>query len=174
MPNGAQRQANLLAFFERARLFEENGSRGLFRFTALLRGMAERGEDWQAVHARTGGGMVRIMSIHKSKGLEFPVVILADCAKAFNEQDLRAPILVHPALGLGPKCRDLERGVQYPSIWRQAAIARARREAVSEELRVLYVGMTRAKEKLILTRGGGITGIGRMHRFTRQQRAKCI
>ena len=154
LPNGAQRQANLLAFFERARLFEENGSRGLFRFTALLRGMAERGEDWQAVHARTGGGMVRIMSIHKSKGLEFPVVILADCAKTFNEQDLRAPILVHPQLGLGPKCRDLERGIQYPSIWRQAAIARARREAVSEELRVLYVGMTRAKEKLILTAAG--------------------
>ncbi len=154
LPNGAQRQANLLAFFERARAFEQGGSRGLFRFTALLRGMAERGEDWQTVHARAGGGAVRIMSIHKSKGLEFPVVILADCAKTFNEQDLRASVLVHPELGLGPKCRDLARGVQYPTIQRQAVTVRARREAVSEELRVLYVALTRAKEKLIITAAG--------------------
>ena len=139
------------AFFERARAFEEGGSRGLFRFTTLLRGMAGRGEDWQTVHARAGGGAVRILSIHKSKGLEFPVVVLADCAKPFNEQDLRAPVLVHPELGLGPKCRDLARGVQYPTVQRQAVAVRARREAVSEELRVLYVALTRAKEKLIIT-----------------------
>lgn len=151
LPNGSQRQANLLAFFERARAFEEGGSRGLFRFTTLLRGMAGRGEDWQTVHARAGGGAVRILSIHKSKGLEFPVVVLADCAKPFNEQDLRAPVLVHPELGLGPKCRDLARGVQYPTVQRQAVAVRARREAVSEELRVLYVALTRAKEKLIIT-----------------------
>lgn len=154
LPNGKQRQRNLLAFFERARAFEENGSRGLFRFTALLRGMAERGEDWQTVRAGGSGGAVRIMSIHKSKGLEFPIVILADCAKSFNEQDLRAPVLVHPELGLGPKCRDLARGVQYPTLWRQAVAVRARREAVSEELRVLYVALTRAKEKLIITAAG--------------------
>lgn len=158
LPNGKQRQQNLMAFFERARAFEQNGSQGLFRFTALLRGMAERGEDWQAVHAKAGGGAVRIMSIHKSKGLEFPVVLLCDCAKMFNEQDLRAPVLVHPELGLGPKCRDLTRGVQYPTLWRQAITVQARREAVSEELRVLYVAMTRAKEKLIITASGAKIG----------------
>ncbi len=150
MPNGKQRQQNLLAFFERARIFEKNSTQGLFRFTSMLRGMAERGEDWQAVQVK-GGGAVKIMSIHKSKGLEFPVVIVADCAKKFNEQDLKAPILVHPELGLGPKCRDIQRMVQYPTIWRQAITVRARREAVSEELRVLYVALTRAKEKLIIT-----------------------
>ena len=150
MPNGKQRQQNLLAFFERARSFEKNSYQGLFKFTAFLRGMIERGEDWQAVQLR-GEGTVKIMSIHKSKGLEFPIVIVADCAKAFNEQDLRAPVLVHPELGLGPKCRDIQRMVQYPTIWRQAIAIRARREAVSEELRVLYVALTRAKEKLIIT-----------------------
>ena len=150
MPNGKQRQQNLLAFFERARMFEKNSTQGLFRFTSLLRGMVERGEDWQAVQVK-GGGAVKIMSIHKSKGLEFPVVIVADCAKKFNEQDLKAPILVHPELGLGPKCRDIQRMVQYPTIWRQAITVRSRREAVSEELRVLYVALTRAKEKLIIT-----------------------
>lgn len=150
MYNGKQRQQNLLAFFERARMFEKNSTQGLFRFTSLLRGMSERGEDWQAVQVK-GGGAVKIMSIHKSKGLEFPVVIVADCAKKFNEQDLKAPILVHPELGLGPKCRDIKRMVQYPTIWRQAITIKARREAVSEELRVLYVALTRAKEKLIIT-----------------------
>ncbi len=154
LPNGKQRQQNLLAFFEQARSFEEGGSRGLFRFAALLRGMAERSEDWQTTRAAASGGAVRILSIHKSKGLEFPVVILADCAKTFNEQDLRAPVLMHAALGLGPKCRDLDRGVQYPTLWRQAVTVRARREAVSEELRILYVALTRAKEKLILTASG--------------------
>lgn len=150
MPNGRQRQQNLLAFFERARAFEKNSSQGLFKFTSLLRGMIERGEDWQTVQIK-GEGSVKIMSIHKSKGLEFPVVIVADCSKAFNEQDLRATVLVHSELGLGPKCRDTARMVQYPTIWRQAIAVNARREAVSEELRVLYVALTRAKEKLIIT-----------------------
>lgn len=148
---GAQRQANLLAFLERARAFEARAGRGLFRFCAMLRGMQERGEDFPAAQAHGGGGAVRIMSIHKSKGLEFPIVIVADCAKEFNEQDRTAPVLVHPTLGLGPKCRDLARGIQYPSLWRQAIAVRSRREAVSEEMRVLYVAMTRPKEKLILT-----------------------
>lgn len=155
LPNGAQRQKNLLSFFERARTYESQGFRGLFGFNRLLRGMLEAGEDFEAIKADADGGAVRLMSIHKSKGLEFPVVVLADCAKNFNEQELADPILVHSELGFGAKVRDLERGVQYPSLERQAIAARNRREAVSEELRILYVALTRAKEKLILTAASG-------------------
>lgn len=151
MPGGAQRQRNLLSFFERARGFEQAGTRGLFRFVRLLRSMEETGDDFETVRAEGGEGAVRIMSIHKSKGLEFPVVVLADLAKRFNERDLTAPILVHPSLGLGAKCRDLSRGVRYDTLERQAVAARMRQQAVSEELRVLYVALTRPKEKLILT-----------------------
>ncbi|MDY3617830.1 helicase-exonuclease AddAB subunit AddA [Agathobaculum sp.] len=155
LPNGAQRQQNLLAFFERARAFETQGYRGLFAFVRLLRGMQETGEDFQRVDAALSGGAVRIMSIHKSKGLEFPVVIVADCAKRFNEADLREPVLVHSELGFGSKCRDRTRGIQYDTVERTAVTVQQRREMVSEELRVLYVAMTRAKEKLILT---GVSG----------------
>ena len=154
-PNGVQRRQNLYAFFERARAFETEGSRGLFAFVRRLRGMLETGEDYQRVDAAASGGMVRVMSIHKSKGLEFPVVLLADCAKRFNESDLRQAVLVHSELGFGCKCRDTERGVQYDTAERAAVAAAQRREMVSEELRVLYVAMTRAKEKLIITCASG-------------------
>ncbi len=151
MPDGAQRQRNLLSFFERARGFEQAGTRGLFRFVRMLRLMEERGEDFEAVRAEGSDGAVRIMSIHKSKGLEFPVVILADTAKRFNERDLTESILVHPSLGFGAKCRDLSRGVRYDTLERQAVAARMRQQAVSEELRILYVALTRAKEKMIIS-----------------------
>ena len=98
---------------------------------------------------------IRILSIHKSKGLEFPVVIVADCAKQFNDSDLKEPVLVHQNLGFGSKCRDRDRGVQYDTAERIAVSVQMRREMISEELRVLYVAMTRAKEKLILTAATG-------------------
>ena len=155
LPGGAQRESNLLAFFERARAFEEQGFRGLFSFVNLLRGMEQTGEDFQTVGAEATGSAVRIMSIHKSKGLEFPVVIVADCAKNFNEKDLNEPVLVHQELGFGSRCRDLQRGVQYKTVEQAAVAVQQRREMVSEELRVLYVAMTRAREKLILTGASG-------------------
>lgn len=158
LPNGAQRQSNLLAFFERARVFEAQGYRGLFDFVRLLRGMQETGEDFQTVGAQAAGGAVRILSIHKSKGLEFPVVVVAGCAGQFNEIDLREPVLVHKQLGFGAKCRDWERGLQYDTIERTAVAVQQRREMVSEELRVLYVALTRAREKLIITAASGTLG----------------
>lgn len=94
---------------------------------------------------------VRILSIHKSKGLEFPFVFLCDTARLFNKSDARTSVLVHPALGLGPKCTDLEHGVEYPTIARQAIAAQLLTETLSEEMRLLYVAMTRAKERLVIT-----------------------
>ena len=95
-------------------------------------------------------GGVRIMSIHKSKGLEFPVVILSDLARRFSNMDFLSSVLVHPQLGLGPVCVDTQRHIQYPTVARQALERTLRREAKAEELRVLYVAMTRAKEKLVM------------------------
>ena len=90
------------------------------------------------------------MSIHKSKGLEFPIVILADLDHAFSRQDFDSPVLVHPAMGLGPRRVDLKRKIRYSTLARQAVEEALRRENLAEEQRVLYVAMTRPKEKLIL------------------------
>ena len=102
---------------------------------------------------------MRILSIHKSKGLEFPFVFLCDTARLFNKSDTRASVLVHPVLGLGPKCTDLEHGVEYPTIARQAIAAQLLTEMLSEEMRLLYVAMTRAKERLVIT--GTVRDIGK-------------
>jgi len=155
LPNGMQRQSNLLAFFERARVFESQNAQGLFAFVRFLRGLQETGNDFPSAGGESVGNAVQIMSVHKSKGLEFPIVIVADCAKSFNEMDLREPILIHQDLGFGAKCRDTERGIQYDAIERAAVAVMQRKEMVSEELRILYVALTRAKEKLILTASSG-------------------
>ena len=91
------------------------------------------------------------MSIHKSKGLEFPVVFLCDTARRFNRQDSRDTVLVHPELGLGPKLTDTRRHVEYPTLARNAIKLRLEREMLSEEMRLLYVAITRAKERLFIT-----------------------
>ena len=93
---------------------------------------------------------VRLMSIHKSKGLEFPIVILADLDHAFSRQDFNTAVLVHPEMGLGPRRVDLQRKIQYPTLARLAIEEKLRRENLAEEQRVLYVAMTRPREKLIL------------------------
>ena len=146
---GAERRENLLSFLAFAESFEEGGHRGLFAFVSHLRELSESGA--LSAPARSGSAQgVRIMSIHKSKGLEFPVVILADLAKPFNNMDFRESVLVHPKHGLGPVCVDTARRIRYPSAARLALERTLRREAKAEELRLLYVAMTRAKEKLVL------------------------
>ena len=159
MEGGAARRENLSALLEYAGRFEEAGYRGLFAFTAELRRQLEQGK--APVTAGKGGGSgVRIMSIHRSKGLEFPVVILADLSHAFNRQDFSEPVLVHPTLGLGPEFVDLKRRIKYPTLARLAVEDRLRREMKAEEMRILYVAMTRAKEKLILVHS--VTGAARL------------
>ena len=149
MHRGAERKDNLLAFLELSEDFARTGRQGLFDFVRTLREQLASGEAaaMQTTHASSG---VRIMSIHKSKGLEFPVVILSDLARRFSNMDFQSSVLVHPQLGLGPVCVDTQRHIQYPTIARQALERTLRREAKAEELRVLYVAMTRAKEKLVM------------------------
>ena len=125
------------------------GCRGLFRFVQRLR----EAEEKQAGGVKTGsvlGGGVKITTIHDSKGLEYPVVILADLMRQFHREEDGSPIRIHPELGAGPLRRDLSRGIVYRTLPRLAVVEQLRREALSEELRVLYVAMTRARQKLLV------------------------
>ncbi|MEG1988216.1 MAG: helicase-exonuclease AddAB subunit AddA [Oscillibacter sp.] len=149
MEGGTERKENLIALSEYAEQFERNGYRGLFAFVTQLRQLLEQEKPPQ-VRGATAVGGVRLMSIHKSKGLEFPIVILADLDHAFSRQDFDTPVLVHPTLGLGPRRVDTKRKIKYPTLARQAIEETLRRENLAEEQRILYVAMTRPKEKLIL------------------------
>ena len=143
------RKENLLVLAEIARRYESNGFKGLFRFCAYLRAMMEKGS--QPISSEgSGGNGVKIMSIHKSKGLEFPVVFLADTTHRFNLQDTTKPVLFHTKLGIGLYRRNVEKRFKYPTVARRAVSRRITLETMSEELRVLYVALTRAKEKLIM------------------------
>ena len=157
MPDGELRRRNVLLLLDLAQQFEQTGARGLHRFLLWMQRQETEGEE----PAVPGGESrsVRILSIHKSKGLEFPFVFLCDTARLFNKSDARESVLVHPALGLGPKCTDLEHGVEYPTIARQAIAAQLLTETLSEEMRLLYVAMTRAKERLVIT--GTVRDIGK-------------
>lgn len=149
MDDGARRRANLMELAELAESFENGEYRGLHRFVLWLQALREKGQELSS-----GGSFdsaVQIMTIHKSKGLEFPVVFLSDTAKRFNNQDRKETVLVHPRLGLGPKLVDLKRRVRYPTLARSAIARRIEREDLSEEMRLLYVAMTRAKERLYMT-----------------------
>lgn len=149
MDDGALRRENLIALTEHAARFESSGYRGLFAFVNQLRSLIDSGRPPVTRGGADRGG-VRLMSIHKSKGLEFPIVLLCDLDHTFSRQDFDTPVLVHPALGLGPRRVDLERRIQYPTLARQALEQTLRRENLAEEQRILYVAMTRPKEKLIL------------------------
>lgn len=151
MPGGIQRQANLRALYDRARQFESTSFRGLFRFLRFIERMREQGGDLGAAGAiGEQEDVVRILSIHKSKGLEFPVVFVAGMGKAFNMMDLNGSFLMHKELGFGPKRVDTDLRVSYPTMAHLAIRKRLRLETLAEELRVLYVALTRPKEKLFL------------------------
>ena len=149
MSDGEQRRARLMEMVTLAEHFESSGYRGLHRFVLWLRQQAERGQE-PSLGADTRSA-VQLLSIHKSKGLEFPVVFLCDTGRRFNKTDARDTVLVHPTLGLGPKLTDLERRVEYPTLARSAIQQRLVRETLSEEMRLLYVALTRAGERLYIT-----------------------
>lgn len=152
LPGGSQRQNNLKALYDRAVQFEnDTAARGLFRFLVFISRLRENGGD---LGVAGGGGEegngVRIMTIHKSKGLEFPVVFIAGMAKQFNRQDLHSPFLMHKELGFGPRFVERETRVSYPTLPYLAINRRTRLELLAEEMRVLYVALTRPRDKMIL------------------------
>ena len=162
MPDGERRRANLMALYDEAARFEGGGHRGLMAFLLHLGRMAENGVPVPVPGGEAGG--VRILSIHKSKGLEFPVVLVCGLDRQFNEADSKAAVLFHPELGLGPKRVDRERGLRYSTIARDAVALRLKRQLRAEEMRLLYVAMTRAEHKLILFtavngRGGALASL---------------
>lgn len=150
MTDGQARRRNLMAFIDLATQFESAGYQGLRRFVVWLNRQAESGIEPE-VHSADDSNAVQIMSIHKSKGLEFPIVFLCDTARRFNKSDSTDTVLVHPQMGLGPKVIDTDRGIEYYSMPRRALIRKMNRETLSEEMRLLYVAMTRAKEYLFIT-----------------------
>lgn len=152
MPAGEQRQANLRILYDRARQFEETSYKGLFNFNRFIdRLRSSRGDMGSAKILGENDNVVRIMSIHKSKGLEFPVVFLSGCGKRFNLMDMNKSVLLHHQLGFGPDVVDYRLRISKPSALKKAIREKVRVETISEEMRILYVAMTRAREKLIMT-----------------------
>ena len=149
MTDGRQRRANLMELAELSERFDATGYRGLHRFVLWLKQLAEKGQSVAAHDSESSA--VKIMTVHKSKGLEFPVVFLCDTARRFNLQDNRDTVLVHSELGLGPKAYKAEKGIQYPTLARNAIALRTKRETLSEEMRLLYVALTRPRERLFIT-----------------------
>ncbi len=150
--NGNLRQANLKMLFEKAKQYEKASFKGLFNFINFINKVKTSSGDLSAAKIiGENDDVIRIMSIHKSKGLEFPVVILASTGKKFNMQDLNTPILIHQDIGFGMKFIDSEKKIEYNTLSREAIQISSRVETISEEMRVLYVALTRAKEKLIIT-----------------------
>jgi len=150
MEDGPARRQNLMALIDLATQFEASGYQGLRRFVRWLERQAQSGQEPVTAGSQSGDA-VRIMSIHKSKGLEFPIVFLCDTARRFNQSDTLDTVLIHPELGLGPKVTDVRRGIEFHSMPRRAITRRMNRETLSEEMRLLYVAMTRAKEYLYIT-----------------------
>ena len=153
MPNGNLRQANLKMLFERAKKYETASFKGLYNFINFIEKLKINSGDLSSAKIiGENDDVIRIMSIHKSKGLEFPVVFLVNTNKQFNEQDIKKnPVLLHQELGIGAKYINYNAQVQYDTLTREAIKNVIRNENISEEMRILYVALTRAKEKLIIT-----------------------
>ncbi len=152
MPGGEQRFANLEMLVEKAAAYEGTSYKGLFNFVRYIEQLKKYDVDYgEASISDEQDNTVRIMTIHKSKGLEFPIVFVAGMGKRFNTQDVTGSIVIHPELGVGVDAVDLDRRTKAPTLLKKIIQEAIRVENLGEEMRVLYVAMTRAKEKLILT-----------------------
>lgn len=148
MESGDEKVRNLQSFCQIASEYESTGYKELTSFLLYLKAMEEKG---LCITESPPSGAVRIMSIHKSKGLEFPVVFLCGLSRAFNMTDIQKQVLCHKDLGLGLVHTDTAKRVRFPTIAKRAIAAKISSESISEELRVLYVAMTRARDRLIMT-----------------------
>ncbi len=152
MPAGKRRQANLFMLIEKASAYENTSYKGLFHFVRYIDELQKYQIDFgEADLTGENEDVVRIMSIHKSKGLEFPIVFVSGMGKQFNRQDTKSRLILHPDLGIGLDCIDGVRRLRTPTIVKKALARQIELENAGEELRVLYVAFTRAKEKLIVT-----------------------
>ena len=150
--HGVQRVANLRLLQDYARSFEQNGFRGLTAFVRYLTRLEQQQVDLSpAATVSEHADVVRVMTIHRSKGLEFPVVFVARLSGRFNTDSTKSALLIHPELGVGMERRDMKTLRKWNTLPRQGVALAIRRSERAEELRVLYVAMTRAKEKLCLS-----------------------
>ena len=168
MPAGNRRTANLNMLLEKAAAYEKTSYKGLFHFVRYIDELQKYDVDFgEADMVGENEDVVRIMSIHKSKGLEFPIVIVSGMGKNFNKQDTRSKMVLHPELGIGLDYMDGKLRIKSPTIAKKAIAKQIDLENLGEELRVLYVALTRAKEKLILT--GTLKDAPEKLEFFRQQ-----
>lgn len=168
MPAGSRRTANLNMLLEKAAAYEKTSYKGLFHFVRYIDELQKYDVDFgEADMVGENEDVVRIMSIHKSKGLEFPIVIVSGMGKNFNKQDTRSKMVLHPELGIGLDYMDGKKRIKSPTIAKKAIAKQIDLENLGEELRVLYVALTRAKEKLILT--GTLKDAAEKLEFYRQQ-----
>lgn len=168
MPAGSRRTANLNMLLEKAAAYEKTSYKGLFHFVRYIDELQKYDVDFgEADMVGENEDVVRIMSIHKSKGLEFPIVIVSGMGKNFNKQDTRSKMVLHPELGIGLDYMDGKKRIKSPTIAKKAIAKQIELENLGEELRVLYVALTRAKEKLILT--GTLKDAPEKLEFFRQQ-----
>ena len=168
MPAGNRRTANLNMLLEKAAAYEKTSYKGLFHFVRYIDELQKYDVDFgEADMVGENEDVVRIMSIHKSKGLEFPIVIVSGMGKNFNKQDTRSKMVLHPELGIGLDYMDEKKRIKSPTIAKKAIAKQIDLENLGEELRVLYVALTRAKEKLILT--GTLKDAAEKLEFYRQQ-----
>ena len=152
MPNGVLRQANLKMLFQKAKEYESSNFKGLYNFINFIDKIkTSSGDMGSAKLIGENDDVVRIMSIHKSKGLEFPVVFLSSTGKQFNLNDLKEDVLLHQDMGIGAKYIDYDMQIKYDTLSKRAIKDKILTETLSEEMRILYVALTRAKEKLFIT-----------------------
>ena len=177
MPGGAQRMANVEMLTERAAAFEGTSYKGLFNFVRYIAQLKKYDVDYgEAGIMDEQADTVRIMSIHKSKGLEFPIVFVAGMGKKFNTQDTKGSVLLHPEWGAGVDLIDLKRRTKTPTFLKKMIREETALENLAEEMRILYVALTRAKEKLIMTGAAKITEDGAVSDISsvfRAEGAKC-